>query len=124
MSFGKDVKDAFNNAIDQARHDYGHAGYTGTIAEKHSFVMSSKPKTIKTDKWIDHLDNFMYDESVTPPMSKYTSYIRSDVNVYDDKWGPALAFELSGVELKRAKEQNGLKGTRKKGFIFIGMASY
>lgn len=34
---------AFNNARDQARYDHGHAGYTGTIAEKDSFVMIPLP---------------------------------------------------------------------------------
>lgn len=36
---GKDAKEAFGNAVEQAQYDYGHAGYTGTIAEKHGFVM-------------------------------------------------------------------------------------
>ena len=39
FSMGKDAEDAFFNAVDQAKYDYGHSGYTGTIAEKDSFVM-------------------------------------------------------------------------------------
>jgi hypothetical protein len=29
---------AFHDLVDRARYDHGHAGYTGTIAEKHGFV--------------------------------------------------------------------------------------
>lgn len=36
---GPTASDAFNNAVDAARYEYGHGGYTGTIAEKTSFVM-------------------------------------------------------------------------------------
>ncbi|MGW5267165.1 hypothetical protein ACWEQ4_00805 [Rhodococcus sp. NPDC003994] len=36
---GKTVEEAFAAATEQARYDYGHAGYTGTIAEKHSFTV-------------------------------------------------------------------------------------
>ena len=34
---------AFNVAVDEARYEYGHRGYTGTIAEKRGFVMISVP---------------------------------------------------------------------------------
>jgi len=36
---GKDANAAFKNACDEARHEHGHGGYTGTIAEKTSFKM-------------------------------------------------------------------------------------
>jgi hypothetical protein len=39
-----DVRGAFNDAVDKARYDHGHAGYTGTIAEKCGYVvLSDKP---------------------------------------------------------------------------------
>jgi len=31
---GKTAQEAFDAAVAQARHEYGHGGYTGTIAEK------------------------------------------------------------------------------------------
>ncbi len=34
-----DVDDAFNQAVAAARHEHGHGGYTGTIAEKEYFVV-------------------------------------------------------------------------------------
>jgi hypothetical protein len=41
---GKSANEAFKNAIKQAQYDYGHSGYTGTIAEKDKFVMITLPK--------------------------------------------------------------------------------
>lgn len=35
---GKSAQEAFDEAVRRAQYDYGHAGYTGTIAEKSSFV--------------------------------------------------------------------------------------
>lgn len=37
-SSGEDAKSAFQNAVEDAQYRYGHAGYTGTIAEKTSFT--------------------------------------------------------------------------------------
>ena len=40
---GKNASDAFQCAVADALYDYGHRGYTGTIAEKHSFVVINVP---------------------------------------------------------------------------------
>ncbi|MBD3262054.1 MAG: hypothetical protein GF334_10390 [Candidatus Altiarchaeales archaeon] len=36
---GKTARDAFREAVEDARHWSGHGGYTGTIAEKSDYVM-------------------------------------------------------------------------------------
>ena len=41
---GKDAQEAFNNAIEKALYDYGHRGYSGTIAEKESFTEIEVPE--------------------------------------------------------------------------------
>lgn len=72
---GKTAADAFNSAIRDAQHECGHGGYTGTIAEKQSFVM------IPVDKGVDPLkfaDDMLFD---------------GDARV-DDKWGPAGCIDL------------------------------
>ncbi len=38
-SYGASAEAAFNDAVGNALHWHGHGGYTGTIAEKNSFVM-------------------------------------------------------------------------------------
>jgi hypothetical protein len=92
-STGKTANAAFKNAVKQAEYDYGHAGYTGTIAEKTSFVMIETPKNIDT-KDMNQVDTFI---------SKLIN--ESDERI-DDKWGPAGCIQLD-----------------KETFIFFGWAS-
>ena len=54
---GNTAKDAFNAAVKEAQYEYGHRGYTGTIAEKHDFVMITCPKGIKPIECADDLIN-------------------------------------------------------------------
>ena len=69
-SNGDGPQKAFNNAVDDALYDYGHNGYTGSIAEKSSFVMIDLPKGE---------DPFAYARDLID---------NSDDRI-DDKWGPA-----------------------------------
>jgi hypothetical protein len=43
--FGKTAQEAFVACADEAAYEYGHGGYTGTIAEKHEYVLLPTPKT-------------------------------------------------------------------------------
>ena len=43
VSKGKDAKEAFESARSQAQWAHGNNGYTGTIAEKDSFVQFQRP---------------------------------------------------------------------------------
>jgi hypothetical protein len=65
---------AFNSAVQEAKYDYGHRGYTGTIAEKSSFRMASTaPLTYsEADELADKLED----------------------TVFSDKWGPAGCIEI------------------------------
>ena len=75
----KSIKDAFAELTEQAAWDYGHSGYTGTIAEKTEFVLRSK-KVFDTreeaETWADH-----------------------DLDIHDhDKWGPAWAVKFRNMD--------------------------
>jgi hypothetical protein len=71
----KTAREAFLKAIDEARHEYGHRGYTGSIAEKNDFRMIALPDdTTPTDHAYDLLD-------------------AGDPRI-DDKWGPAGCIEV------------------------------
>ena len=50
---GKTADAAFKKLVDWARWEYGHGGYTGTIAEKQSFVEFARPKGMRRDKVIE-----------------------------------------------------------------------
>jgi hypothetical protein len=72
---GKTAKDAFVNAVQDACYEYGHGGYTGTLAEKHSYVMIGK----------------VADEDAAHTLA-YELIDASDHRI-DDKWGPAGCIE-------------------------------
>lgn len=74
-NFGKGAtaQEAFSALRDRAQHEDGHGGYTGTIAEKHSFIMISSP-VCKDKQEAMKLANELLD--------------KSDPRI-DDKWGPA-----------------------------------
>lgn len=38
---GADVRTAFNQAHQEAQYEYGHGGYTGSLAEKHNYIIIS-----------------------------------------------------------------------------------
>lgn len=72
---GATAKIAFSEATAEARYNYGHAGYTGSIAEKHDFVVIAVPDGVEPTDHADHLMD-IDDERVS------------------DKWGPAGCIAL------------------------------
>lgn len=74
---GNNVADAFVAAHTQAQYDYGHAGYTGTIAEKFEYHVISKDPLPPDDA-------FALAEKLID---------KQDPRI-DDKWGPAGAIRI------------------------------
>lgn len=70
MAEGKTANEAFEAARDEALYDYGHAGYTGTIAEKHGFIIIKAPDGETPE---EHAEKLMAE----------------DDDRISDKWGPA-----------------------------------
>ena len=69
---GASARDAFERAVKSASYAYGHAGYTGTIAEKDDYIMIEMPSGFEggAERYASVLIN-QCDERI------------------DDKWGPA-----------------------------------
>lgn len=76
---GRDAKTAFDLAVREARYDYGNRGYTGTIAEKDSFVEIALPKDMEAEDYAQLLIN------------------KCDSRI-DDKWGPAGCIRIADDE--------------------------
>ena len=74
---GATAQEAFKHAVDAALWDYGHAGYSGTIAEKDSFVEIALPEGKDAEQYAYELID-VGDERI------------------DDKWGPAGCIHLGG----------------------------
>ena len=70
VAYGDIPEEAFVDAVDQARYDYGHRGYTGTIAEKSDYTLVKKSE-----------DEEAYDFS-------------ERTGIGDDKWGPCCCAKI------------------------------
>jgi len=86
------VKEAFATATDNAAHDHGHGGYSGTIAEKSGYAIIDQ--TVRTTRAAyafaqELIDDYERDDAVTA--------------IVQDKWGPAAAIPvcLTAPELER-----------------------
>lgn len=73
LAKGKTAREAFNKTVKKAQYDFGHNGYTGTIAEKDDFEMVKLLEGADLDIFIE---NQMDDK-------------------FSDKWGPAGCIEKS-----------------------------
>jgi len=91
---GENPDDAFWAAVDQSLYDYGHAGYTGKIAEKDEFTIVRSQPMSRQDA-----------NAVANQM------IQDDDGRISDKWGPAGAIPVAGENGKTA------------GWLFFGWAS-
>ena len=67
-------EEAFRKAIDHARYESGHGGYSGTIAEKSKFIMVTTPKGKNPQE--------------------YAQELMDDDPRISDKWGPAGCIKL------------------------------
>lgn len=86
FSEGDTAEKAFFNAVQQAQYDHGHAGYTGTIAEKYEFKLVDAPENVADMNHREVEDHIM-------------SLFRFDNEpgerpFWDDKWGPAAGMKV------------------------------
>jgi hypothetical protein len=153
---GKTAEFAFINAREHALYMNGHGGYTGTLAEKDSYVLFVLPPRCTVQKLlslVDELEDFESLEYLREDLKysrnktdlrqreaylkkeekRQAAFWRKHANIapllrqigpiYNDKWGPAVALEVSGVKAAEIKKQKGRAGTHDKVFVFCGWAS-
>jgi len=136
-AFGKTAEAAFSAVVDEAKWEHGHGGYTGTIAEKNSFIVCPPPKGVDPTTWadwIEHDGTFVWEEvpqgssfhrsrtaedgrtvyelrKLEEVPAKYrgnSSALRKAQGIWNDKWGPAVCVPLDEAQGK---------------FLFLGLAS-
>jgi len=73
---GKTAKEAFFTAHAEARYAHGHAGYSGTLAEKDSFVEITPPEG-------------------ADPRAFASDLLDNDDPRVSDKWGPAGCVKVA-----------------------------
>lgn len=84
---GDTVHDAFQTAVADAQYAYGHAGYTGTIAEKDAARDVQPPAELTTPAAIIHWAEHLLDDEIDDPALYWIN----------DKWGPAAAVRLDAT---------------------------
>lgn len=89
--------DAFNRAVESAQWEYGHAGYTGTIAEKSGFANFGQVERRQIRKLLNALEEYRLDE-MPADIQELANKAR---NTYMDKWGDAACFEVVGEDGSR-----------------------
>lgn len=77
---GATPREAFERAREKALYDHGHAGYTGTIAEKEEVIEVPLPGNQPLDHGMGRMVAERFRTDTTSPLN--------------DKWGPAGAIEL------------------------------
>ena len=111
---GKTAQIAFDKVAANARHNHGHGGYSGTIAERYSMVEFPRPKGMRAKTMVQAVKDMSrigFDDDGDPKtdavQAKYPKLpIAAMFEVYNDKWGPSLAIELKTGE-----------------YLFVGWAS-
>ena len=124
---GKTADEAFRKALDAALYAHGHAGYSGTLAEKDQYVLivptaeevtelAGRPSLYGThaDAMRAACARFESDGYVAPVLAEALAeaYVGDGDERVDDKWGPAGCLEIG---------HPGKDGERT--FLFFGWAS-
>lgn len=90
----KTASEAFNYAVEQAEYAYGHAGYTGTIAEKDSFVVVTPPEGVSAADAFQYWDLGAWANNIDRLSTEQKTALDVIAEEFFDKWGPALAIKL------------------------------
>ena len=135
VSFGSTPGKAFTSAVKEAKYEYGHRGYTGTIAEKDGYQIVTRPKGITTRQFLDYVDLALSGSYHTYRDGEVVAvrdqakikmipaavrrFVLKAADIADDKWGPAACVELTKEERTKAQK----KGQTGRAFVFFGWAS-
>lgn len=98
------MAEAFAIARKEALYDYGHAGYTGTIAEKDSAVVFVLPEGVMPRNAVNAITratptwDFVANRTVPGERPEWADLMgpgvwEKMVATFNDKWGPAVALE-------------------------------
>ena len=132
IELGANQHSAFDKAKHEAQWEYGHGGYTGTIAEKPGFKYFGEVDSWHYLKMPAYFDREVVKKNRASPKerlpgtkipAKYRDKVRVLVDAYDDKWGPAICYQVTGKAALEIKKQHNRKDSHDKVYVFTGWAS-
>lgn len=119
---GKSTEQAFWREVLAAVQTHGNSGYTGTIAEKYEFVEfgpSAEASSFDLARWTLDFDDPDRDERLADMPPELEPLVARLAGIALDKWGPAMALELTREE---CADHVPLTGYRL--YLFFGWAPY
>lgn len=122
-ALGRDVGAAYVTAVSEAEYDYGHDPYNGTISTTRGFALVERPPScrLSTERLIDLVWQAHLGEEKKVPIRLRGWAIQTARQI--EKWGPALALELTPTEARELRRRWRRSGTRDRAFVFFGLAA-
>lgn len=103
---GEDAQQAFHYAKEDAFYEYGHRGYTGTIAEKPGYMEATLPEGVSLQEFeraLTHASPYWTrdeDGTLIEISGHRPAWAGNDwdiiAQVYNDKWGDCIAVQTEG----------------------------
>lgn len=116
---GTDLARAYHDAVERAAWEYGHGGYTGTIAEKPGYVdLGPLPEGITYEELHARLTDMVRRDLATA-----SPWVRKAWMVHREKWGPSLVVEVTGEAAEQIKARRGRADTSDRVWAAMGFAS-
>ena len=120
LAVGQDARQAFYRAVADAQWEYGHGGYTGTIAEKGDYVVLKPPKDMDPVLFAQMVQSYWpgrpksewcpegepescgYNGELAEKWNELSdtdkNAVREAYQATEDKWGPAGCIYLGNEE--------------------------
>jgi len=109
VAYANSSDEAFDAAYEEALSERGHQeGYSGDLNSKPGFQLAKAPPDVDLTTWLDALRNGELPEA----LKIHSREFEFQFDIYDDKSGPALCFEVPDETRKGSEKE----------FIFIGYA--
>lgn len=110
IGYGSDARTVFRELVEDAQDEYGHGGYTGTIAEKASYRIVSEPMP-KDDAYAyaeTHTEDFdKYDPAGCVPFVESKVVAEKDFEVKIKAKTKAEAMKIAEEGLKQGQKRAG-----------------
>lgn len=92
---GINARAAFNSVTQEAQHEHGHGGYSGSIAEKGSFVIIPDSEVKEIIRNVDHHNKSSLKDLA---LAAANFLMDNDDDRISDKWGPAGCIKVKDGE--------------------------